>query len=178
MSFPWRCACSQPPTERSALYALAVPTPDHTELLNGLRRGFDAQLGFRYTKVTLDEVEAELEIGPEHTQQYGLVHGGVYASLAETLCSAGAAINAMARGLKGAVGLENSTSFLRAVKGGSVRITAKPIVRGRRTQVWAAEVRDEAGRLLATSKVRLLCLAKDDAPAGEELELQVPERGI
>jgi len=137
-------------------------TQDHSALLNGMQKGFDAAMGFTYTKVTLDEVCAEMTVGEQHVQQYGLVHGGVHAGLIEVLCSAGAAINAMARGQGGAVGLENTTSFLRAVRGGTLRGVATPVVRGRRTHVWEAEVRDEKGRLVATGRVRLLVLAKGE----------------
>jgi uncharacterized protein (TIGR00369 family) len=136
---------------------------EHSRLLNGMTMGFDEAMGFRYVKATLDEMVAELEVGPVHRQQYGLVHGGVYSGLIEVLCSAGAAMNAMARGQGGAVGLENSTSFLRAVRSGKLVGTAKPVVRGRRTQVWEAEVRDDEDRLVATGRVRLLCLEKDEA---------------
>jgi 1,4-dihydroxy-2-naphthoyl-CoA hydrolase len=139
---------------------------DHRELLNGLRRGFDEAMGFTYVKATLDEVRAELEVGPVHLQQYGLVHGGVHAGLIEVLCSAGAAMNAMARGQGGAVGLENSTSFLRAVRSGKLQGVARPIVRGHRTQVWEAEVRDGLGRLVAKGRVRLLCLEKGEEAGG------------
>ncbi len=144
---------------------------DHSELLNGLRKGFDAAMGFRYTKATLDEVSIEVEVAPVHHQQYGLVHGGVYAGLIEVMCSAGAAMNAMSRGQSGAVGLENTTSFLRGVRSGTLRGTARPLVRGRRTQVWEAEVRDLHGRLCATGRVRLLNTSKDDSVGGAEVKL-------
>lgn len=131
---------------------------DHAPLLNGMRKGFDAAMAYEYVRATLDEVVAELTIDAQHLQQYGLVHGGVYSGLIEVTCSAGAAMNAMARGQKGSVGLENATSFLRATKQGTLRCTAVPIVRGRRTQVWEATVRDEHGRAVATGRVRLMNL--------------------
>ncbi len=72
-------------------------------------------------------------------------------------------MNAMARGQGGAVGLENHTSFLRAVREGKLTATARPVVRGRRTQVWEAEVRDDEDRLVATGRVRLLCLEQGES---------------
>lgn len=142
---------------------------DHAALLNGIQKGWDKAMGLTYTKATLDEVRAEIELGEIHVQQYGLVHGGVYAGVIETLCSAGAAMNAMARGQQGSVGLDNSTSFVRAVRQGTIRATAKPIARGRRTQVWQAEIKDAHGRLLATGRVRLMNLEKGDEPGGKEV---------
>jgi uncharacterized protein (TIGR00369 family) len=65
------------------------------------------------------------------------------------------------------VGLENHTSFVRAVRSGRVRITATPITRGRRTQLWEAVARDEQGRIVSSGRVRLLCLEPGSELAGE-----------
>ena len=62
-----------------------------------------------------------------------------------------------------AVGLENHTSFIRAVRQGRVRAVARPITRGRTTPVWQCEVLDEQQRIVATGRVRLLCIARDAA---------------
>jgi uncharacterized protein (TIGR00369 family) len=63
----------------------------------------------------------------------------------------------------GAVGLENQTSFIRAARSGKLTAIATPITRGRTTQVWEATVRDEQQRVLATGRVRLLCVERDAA---------------
>ena len=65
------------------------------------------------------------------------------------------------------VGLENHTSFVRAVREGKVTIRATPVTRGRRTQLWEAVARDEQGRIVSTGRVRLLCLDPDAELAGE-----------
>jgi uncharacterized protein (TIGR00369 family) len=65
------------------------------------------------------------------------------------------------------VGLENHTSFLRAVRSGRLRAVALPLTRGRRTQVWEATVTDEEGRIAATGRVRLMCLDEGTVLAGE-----------
>jgi uncharacterized protein (TIGR00369 family) len=59
------------------------------------------------------------------------------------------------------VGLENNTSFIRAVSSGRLHAVARPVTRGRRTQVWEAWIRDEDERLVAQGRVRLLCLDQD-----------------
>ena len=100
---------------------------------------------------------AEIEIGPVHRQPYGIVHGGVHAGLIETVTSTGAGIYALQHG-KSVVGLENHTSFLKAVREGKLVITAVPLSRGRSTQVWEAKITDEGGRLVATGRVRLFAL--------------------
>jgi len=112
------------------------------------------------------EDDGELEVVsnftvPAHYQGYpGIVHGGVLAGMIESLCSTGAALSVIAEG-KSTVGLENTTSFLRAVRSGRLRCTARPLVRGRRSHVWEAVIHDEAGRLRLLFVVHL---AHDNRP--------------
>jgi len=115
-------------------------------------------LGFQIVSATRDEVVMEWEVGPQHHQPMGIVHGGVYCAAIESVCSIGATLDATERFGRSAVGLENHTSFIRAVRSGRLRATATPITRGRNTQVWEAKVTNEAGELLATGRVRLYCL--------------------
>jgi len=119
-------------------------------------------LGMRIVRASVDEVVVEWTAGPQHSQPMGLVHGGVHCAAIETACSIGATLSARERDPNtGAVGLENHTSFVRAVRSGRLTATATPITRGRTTQVWEATVRDEAQRTIATGRVRLLCVERD-----------------
>lgn len=120
--------------------------------------GFVGHMGLVLDRVEADLVEGHLRIGPEHLQPYGVVHGGVYAAIAETLASMGAHTAAVARDAsKGVVGLENHTSFVRTARTGTrVSATARPKHAGRRVQLWTVEMLDEAGRELAAATVRLL----------------------
>src|SRR5215469_3981271 len=118
---------------------------DFAASLNTSLGGWSAAMGLYFVRATADEVVAELEIGPAHLQAYGVVHGGVHSGVIETIASVGAALFAMPRG-QSVVGLENHTSFLLAVREGKLRATAQPLMRGRRTQVWAAKVTDEKVR--------------------------------
>ncbi len=120
-----------------------------------------------FLKATGDEVIAEVVVAEQHLQPYGIVHGGVHAGIIEAACSTGGAMYALARG-QSVVGLENSTSFVHAARGGTLRVTAKPLTRGRRSQAWEATVTDAGGTLLATGKVRLLCLEPDIDLAGKK----------
>jgi uncharacterized protein (TIGR00369 family) len=104
-----------------------------------------------------DEVTCEWEVGEKHRQPYGIVHGGVYCGVVETLASIGAALVAQPRGQR-AVGLENSTTFIRAVRSGKLHAVARPITRGRSSQVWEAWIRDDKDQLVAQGRVRLLCV--------------------
>ena len=144
---------------------------DLSSELNASLDGWNAAMGLRFVRATASEVTAELRIGPVHRQPYGLVHGGVYAGIIETVTSVGAALHAMSRG-QSVVGLENSTSFLHAAREGVLRVTARPLSRGRKTQVWEGTVTDETERVVATGRVRLICLDAGAAVAGETLAVK------
>ena len=134
--------------------------------INQHRGGWNQAMDLTFVRVSADECVAELTVGPQHRQPYGIVHGGVHAGIIEAACSTGAAVVAMPRG-QTVVGLENSTSFIRAARGGVLRVTARPLTRGRRTQVWDATVTDADGALLATGRVRLMCLDAGADLAGQ-----------
>ena len=157
-AIPWGMADASPGQDLAT--ALNIQATD----------GWAAAMGVRFVRATVDELVAELDIGPHHLQPYGIVHGGVHAGLIETLASVGAGIVALPRG-QSVVGLENHTTFLRAARAGRLRVTATPISRGRTTQVWEGVVEDAAGQLLATGRVRLLCVAPDREVAGGKLEI-------
>ncbi len=140
-----------------------------TAVLNGWRKGFDAAVGFRYVRASRDEVVIEYDVEDSHLQPYGIVHGGVHCAAVESACSTGAGMDAMARGLA-VVGVENHTSFIRAVRAGRIRVTAVPLTRGRRSQVWEATARNAAGEIVSTGRVRLLCLDPGSDLGGEKVQ--------
>jgi 1,4-dihydroxy-2-naphthoyl-CoA hydrolase len=110
-------------------------------------------LGIRVEAASGDRVVLSCPVTADLHQPYGLVHGGVYATLAETAASIAAALWFGDRGK--VVGVSNSTDFLRAVRGGALRAEATPLARGRTTQLWQVEIGDDGGRLVAHAKVRL-----------------------
>lgn len=119
--------------------------------------GWDGHMGTEIVSASGQEVVLRLRIGPQHLQPYGIVHGGVWAALAETAASIGASLNRSWQ----VVGLENHTSFLRAIGAGEVTVTARPIHPGRSTQVWDVVISDPGhGELgpVARSTVRLYVL--------------------
>ena len=144
---------------------------DFAAVLDTVTDGWKSAMGVRFVRATVDEVVAELEVGPVHLQPLGIVHGGVYAGLVEAVASIGAALHTMSRG-QYAVGLENHTSFLRAVRAGTLRAIARPVATGRRTHVWQADVVDPEGRVVASGRVRLLVLERGASLAGEGAELK------
>jgi len=143
---------------------------DFSARLNEMPEGWLQAMGITITLATKDEVRAELVTGTQHLQGYGIVHGGVHCGLIESLASIGAALFALPRG-QHVVGLENNTSFIRAVRAGvKLRAISTPITRGQRTQVWEAKVIDEEDHVVATGRVRLLCLEGDQSLAGEQVQ--------
>ena len=132
------------------------------ELLNRIP-GWVKEMGITILTASTDEVTCEWEVVEKHLQSYGIVHGGVHCGVVETLASIGAALVAHERGQR-VVGLENSTSFLRAVGSGRLHAVAHPVTRGRTTQVWETKIRDADERLIAQGRVRLLCVTPDRLP--------------
>ncbi len=115
---------------------------------------FIGHLGLQVSEPDPDEMTATLAVGDHHKQPYGLVHGGVYAAIAETLASVGTAVGVAPDG-KQAMGLSNATSFLRPVTGGTIHAVARRLHRGRTTWLWDVEMRDDAGRLAATTRMTI-----------------------
>ena len=122
---------------------------DPLEGLNGL-------IGIEFEEVGPDRCVLTLDIDERHHQPYGLVHGGIYCTLAETAASVGGAMYAMSQGMQGAVGVSNSTDFYRSTREGTIRAVATPIHRGRSQQVWQIEMTNsDDGHLVSRSQVRL-----------------------
>jgi len=112
--------------------------------------------GIDLTEIGPDRGVGRLEIGERHHQPYGVVHGGVYCTLAETVASTGAAVWAIGRGMGGAVGVTNKTDFIRATTEGVLIAVAAPIHQGRTQQLWQIDItREDDGKLVAQSQVRL-----------------------
>lgn len=128
--------------------------------------GWTQQMDLRFVSIAEDEVVAELAVTDKHYQPMGIVHGGVYCSMVETVCSVGAYVHASKRGLM-VVGVDNQTSFLKATRTGTLRASARPLSAGRRTQLWEANIHDDKGALVSTGRVRLICLEPDSNLAGQ-----------
>jgi 1,4-dihydroxy-2-naphthoyl-CoA hydrolase len=97
---------------------------------------------------------ARLAVVPGVCQPMGIVHGGIYAAIAETLASMGTADGVIELG-KVPLGMSNNTSFLRPVSSGSVHAEANAIHRGRTTWLWDVEMRNDDRKLCATSRVTI-----------------------
>lgn len=115
---------------------------------------FDALYGLEIHDVSEERVTASVPVRDEVKQPMGLVHGGLYAAMAESLASMATAV-AVAGDGKQAMGLSNSTSFLRPITEGTVHATARRLHRGRSTWVWDVEITDDEGRSCALTRMTI-----------------------
>jgi 1,4-dihydroxy-2-naphthoyl-CoA hydrolase len=114
---------------------------------------FVEHLGLEITEASGERVTATWTAGEKHHQPYGIVHGGVHASVVETLGSVGSALWYGDDGK--CVGVSNSTDFYRAVREGELTSVATPIHQGRSQQVWLVETHDATGRLVSRGQLRV-----------------------
>ena len=124
------------------------------------RAPFVDLIGIEWDLLSPDRVEAHVEVRDDHHQPYGIVHGGVYASIVETVASVGAAVNVYEDG-KIVVGVSNTTDFLRAHREGRLDAVGTPIHAGRLQQLWLVDITREDGKTVARGQLRLQVLDPD-----------------
>jgi uncharacterized protein (TIGR00369 family) len=127
---------------------------DLTELPFQLGQGYDGLYGLEVTELSADRACGRVAVRDELKQPAGLVHGGVYASIAESLASLATAMTVLPEG-KMAVGLSNQTSFLRPITEGVIVAEATPKHRGRTTWVWEVEIFDGEGQLCVLTRMTI-----------------------
>jgi 1,4-dihydroxy-2-naphthoyl-CoA hydrolase len=123
--------------------------------------GFAEEIGTEWIDLDPDNARARIAVERRHLQPYGIVHGGVYATLAESICSA-ATYNAIREDGAVAMGQSNDTTFLRPVGEGHITATAKARHRGRTTWVWDVEMADDEGRVCALSRMTIAVRPRRD----------------
>ena len=114
--------------------------------------------GLVFDEITATRVTGHLLLGPDHHTPWGIVHGGVYTTAIESAASIGASTAVRDQGLV-AVGLTNTTHFLRSVTAGRVNVEATALSQGRTQQLWRVDITDESGRLIAHGEVRMQNIA-------------------
>lgn len=127
---------------------------------------FVGMVGLRVRYGEDGTVTGTLPIRPELQQPYGIVHGGVYCTIVETLASHAAALHAMADG-NIVVGVSNATDFLRATREGVLEAVAEPVHVGRTQHLWQVRIwRQSDDKAVARGQVRLQVLPGDDDVGG------------
>ncbi len=137
---------------------MAFSREDLVRLLETRSVGLDATLGVKYERLDPEEVVATLEVGPAHHQPLGYLHGGTSVALAESVASVGATLNAPEG--SAAFGMEINANHLRPLQSGLLRASARPLHRGRTSQVWEVKITDENGRLICVARCTLAVVAE------------------
>lgn len=153
---------SDTPTVNNLAHAFAA---DPVGVSAQFNKGFGEFLGIEFTEVIGHSVRAKWTIRPDMHQFFGLLHGGIYCSVIETLASIGAVVWLDGKGH--AVGVNNSTDFLRATREGTLFAHALPIHQGRSQQLWLVNIADEKDRLVARGQVRLQNILDGGAGLGK-----------
>lgn len=131
-----------------------MANPGAEEQLLTRASGFDRLYGLEVLSCSDTEVLARLQVAEHHKQPAGLVHGGVYASMAEAMASMATALSVIPDG-NIAVGLSNYTSFLRPITAGVVHGRGVRLHRGRTTWVWDVTFTDDERRACALTRMTI-----------------------
>jgi uncharacterized protein (TIGR00369 family) len=134
--------------------AADLVTPGTEARLPGPESAFVAAIGLELEELSPTRVVGHIELGPEHHTPWGIVHGGVHATAVESAASLGASAAVRHQGMV-AVGLTNTTHFLRPLTSGRVRVVAVALNQGRTQQLWQVNITDHDGRLVAHGELRL-----------------------
>ena len=114
-----------------------------------------ALLDLHFDERTPTRVTGSVAADERHHQPWGQVHGGLYTTVIETFATTGAFQAVKDRGER-AVGVANSTDFLRPHSNGRLDVVAIPVHQGRTQQLWQVELRRaDDGKLVARGQVRL-----------------------
>jgi len=130
---------------------MAMPS---AEQINAELLGYDRFYGLRFISLSEEEVRAEVDVRAELKQPMGLVHGGVYASIAESITSIGTAMAVLGDGCV-AMGMANDTNFLRPITEGTIRAHGVRLHRGRTSWIWDVRFTDDAERVCALTRMTI-----------------------
>ena len=115
---------------------------------------FDNHVGTEWLDLESDEPRARILVENHHKQPMGLVHGGLFATLAESICSVATYRAVIDDGMV-IMGQSNATTFLRPISEGHVNAIARPRHRGRTTWIWDVEISDDAERVCALARITI-----------------------
>jgi 1,4-dihydroxy-2-naphthoyl-CoA hydrolase len=130
---------------------MAMPS---AEQINAELLGFDRFYGLRFVSLSDEEVRAEVDVREELKQPMGLVHGGVCASIAESIASIATAMAVLQDGCV-AMGMANDTNFLRPITEGVIHAQGTRLHRGRTTWIWDVRFTDDAERVCALTRMTI-----------------------
>ncbi len=119
-----------------------------------LEQTLDGALGVTIEPAGDGRVAGKMPVSNSVRQPYGIVHGGAYAAMAESMASAATYV-AVAEDGNVALGMSNQTHFLRPIREGTVHAIGEPVHKGRSTWVWDISMSDDDGNVCAVSRVTI-----------------------
>jgi len=125
---------------------------------------FDKLYGLELLETTPDRVRAQVPVTPEIMQPFGIVHGGVFCAIGETIASIGTYLGVKDAG-NISIGQSNHTNFLRPVSKGTIHAEATPRHRGRTTWIWDVEMTNDDGALCAVARLTIAVRPQPQLPA-------------
>lgn len=140
-----------------------MTSPDITAAALAEGSRFVQALGLELSTLDGDRVTGHVVLGPEHHTPWGVVHGGLYAAVAESAASIGASLAVQDRG-QFAVGVHNATDFLRSMTAGRLDVEAVPLQQGRVQQLWLVTTTRDDGKSVSRTQVRLQNVSLPGSP--------------
>jgi 1,4-dihydroxy-2-naphthoyl-CoA hydrolase len=117
-------------------------------------QGFDGLYGLEILELSDELARGRVLVRDELKQPAGLVHGGVYASIAESLASFGTGAAMFRQGMA-VMGLSSQTTLLHPITEGVIHAHARRRHRGRTTWIWEVEIHDDDGRLCVLTRMTI-----------------------
>ena len=122
--------------------------------INEVLLGFDRHYGLEFIDCSDSEARARVAVAEHHKQPAGLVHGGIYAAIAESIASIATGMTVLDEG-DVAMGMSNNTSFLRPITQGTIHAHAVRVHRGRTTWLWDVTFTDDDDRVCALTRMTI-----------------------
>ncbi len=134
-------------------------TPTLAEIERMLPDTLMSHLGITFVEIGPDFLSAKMPVTSAAVQPFRILHGGATAALAETVASM-ASLLVLNTATHYSVGLTLTINHIRSVpQGGEVTATARAQHLGRSTHVWAVQVQQADGKLVATATLTAAVLA-------------------
>lgn len=111
-------------------------------------------IGIEFCEIGDDYLMAKMPVDHRTVQPLGVVNGGAYCALAETVGSMAANL-CVNREKFAAVGLDINANHVKGARHGFVYGTAKPFHIGKSTQVWEIKITDQHNNLCCISRLTM-----------------------
>jgi uncharacterized protein (TIGR00369 family) len=135
-----------------------TPNPSYLQAIQDSVRlaPYPNLIGMTIAALDFDSCRIELELGERHLQPFGIVHGGVLATLIDTATFWAGFLRLPEDA--GLVNVDLKLNYLKAVTRGRLRAEGRCLRAGKQLSYTEASVLDEAGDLVAHGTSTLMAL--------------------